>query len=452
MRNFLSVAKSPRAEPDLDPILRKPTFSISSVDYKTSHRTVVLPGFINSRAFIPNIAVPNSSDVAIATEAALSGGFTSIQIMPVGASVSIEDALTLDVAKANATGSAQCDYTLSVAATADNATRITPSLITAARTLSLPFSNLAGVPSKVASIAAHFSAWPIDKPIVTDARTTDLASVLLLASLHGRSIHVTNVQSQEDIGLIALSKEKELKVTCDVSVFSLFFTSADFPGSTCLPSANGQAALWANLDVIDIFSVGSLPYRLATELGHASSAGAGSDDSIRLLLSAVNAGRLTLDDVTSRLYDNPRAIFHLPEQPNTYVEVELDRITVAPKHASWSPLEGKALAGAVHRVVLRGNTVFLDGNFFASRPSAGVDMSETAAVVKAERRQTARFSFSTTRPSLQSLGFPSTPFDSVASPVSPPLGPTVVNPRSPKAATWSPRLEGVDRVPLQPSL
>ena len=63
---------------------RKPTFSISSVDYKTSHRTVVLPGFVNTRAFVPNIAVPNSSDVATATEAALAGGFTTVQIMPIG--------------------------------------------------------------------------------------------------------------------------------------------------------------------------------------------------------------------------------------------------------------------------------------------------------------------------------------------------------------------------------
>ncbi|EEB99526.1 hypothetical protein MPER_00782, partial [Moniliophthora perniciosa FA553] len=45
-----------------------------------------------------------------------------------------------------------------------------------------------------------------------------LASLLLLASLHNRSIHVTNVQSIDDMLLISLSKAKNLKVTCDVSV------------------------------------------------------------------------------------------------------------------------------------------------------------------------------------------------------------------------------------------
>lgn len=40
-----------------------------------------------------------------------------------------------------------------------------------------------------------------------------------------------------------------------------------------------------------------------------------------LLLTAVSDGRLTLDDIIKRLYDNPRRIFNLPVQENTYVEV-----------------------------------------------------------------------------------------------------------------------------------
>lgn len=42
-----------------------------------------------------------------------------------------------------------------------------------------------------------------------------------------------------------------------------------------------------------------------------------------LLLTAVSDGRLTLDDIIKRLYDNPRKIFNLPVQENTYVEVRV---------------------------------------------------------------------------------------------------------------------------------
>ena len=437
----------------VEALARKPTFQISSVDYKTSHQTVVLPGLIDSHAYVPRIATPKSNDIAEVTEAALLGGFTMVQLMPTGTESSIEDALTLDVARANAVG-AHCDFILGVSATPDNATRLTPDLILAARSLHLPFSVLSSASNKVAAIAAHFSAWPVNKPIVTDAKTTDLASVLLLASLHGRSVHVINVQSQDDIGLIAMSKDKELKVTCDVSIYSLFFTREQFSGATCLPSAKDQAALWNNLDVIDTFSVGSLPYLLATELGHPYSPAAGHAEAIHLLLSAVNDGRLTLDDLTARLSDNPRAIFDLPIQSNTYVELEVDRSTVAVKKSYWSPLENQVVAGAVHRVVLLGNTVVLDGKFFPTRPAAGRNVSEFAATIKTERKQ-ARFSVSSaSRPSMAALGYPAKSFDnsSVLAPTSP--SPAAAGLRSPKlgsSASRSPRLDGIESA-LAPSM
>ncbi|CRK28038.1 hypothetical protein BN1708_018329, partial [Verticillium longisporum] len=87
-------------------------------------------------------------------------------------------------------------------------------------------------------------SWPEHKPIVTDAKLTDLASILLLASLHNRRIHVTSVSTKDDIRLIALSKKKGLKLTCDVSVFSLYLSQKDFPGCALLPTAQDQDALW----------------------------------------------------------------------------------------------------------------------------------------------------------------------------------------------------------------
>lgn len=48
----------------------------------------------------------------------------------------------------------------------------------------------------------------------------------------------------------------------------------------------------------------------------------GLETMLPLLLTAVSDGRLTLDDITRRLYDNPRRIFNLPVQENTYVEVQ----------------------------------------------------------------------------------------------------------------------------------
>jgi carbamoyl-phosphate synthase/aspartate carbamoyltransferase/dihydroorotase len=47
----------------------------------------------------------------------------------------------------------------------------------------------------------------------------------------------------------------------------------------------------------------------------------GLETMLPLFLTAVHEGKLTLEDVVNRLYHNPKKIFNLPDQQNTYVEV-----------------------------------------------------------------------------------------------------------------------------------
>ncbi|CAG8600377.1 2885_t:CDS:2, partial [Scutellospora calospora] len=52
--------------------------------------------------------------------------------------------------------------------------------------------------------------------------------------------------------------------------------------------------------------------------------------------------KLTLDDIKTCLYMNPQSIFNIPEQPDTYVEIEIDRkVIVAQKEGGWTPFVGK---------------------------------------------------------------------------------------------------------------
>lgn len=47
----------------------------------------------------------------------------------------------------------------------------------------------------------------------------------------------------------------------------------------------------------------------------------GLETMLPLLLTAVSEGRLAIEDVVKRLYENPRKIFSLPAQDDTYIEV-----------------------------------------------------------------------------------------------------------------------------------
>ncbi|KAF4467886.1 hypothetical protein FALBO_5232 [Fusarium albosuccineum] len=357
----------------VEAIARHFELDVSKRDYQTSHRTIVLPGLINIAAFVPGIVSADSQDLQTVTKASISAGFSMIRVMPLGVDGSITDATTLSAAQQNSRRGGYCDYNFSVAATSDNADQI--SHVTGeVGSLFIPFNHLSGNISKVAAVTAHFDAWPTHKPIVTDAKLTDLASILLLASLHSRRIHVTSVTNRDDIKLIALSKEKGLQVTCDVSIYSLYLSRDDFPECERLPTAADQKALWEHMSTIDVFSIGSLPYRLATSLGHKGDPSMGIADALPLLLTSVAEGRLTVDDIKARLYTNPIEIFELHEQLGTTIEAEIDRpYTVAPG-TFWSPFEGRRMRASVQRVTFQNTTVCLDGEVLPVSPQ-GKDMS-----------------------------------------------------------------------------
>ena len=66
------------------------------------------------------------------------------------------------------------------------------------------------------------------------------------------------------------------------------------------------------------------------------------------------------------MHHNPRRIFNLPVQPNTFIEVNLDSTWTIPEStafskARWTPFAGMQVRGRVQRVVLRGEVAYTDG-------------------------------------------------------------------------------------------
>ena len=356
----------------IEALVRKLPLEVSSTDYKTSHTTHTFPGFINIAAFVPGLTLKDNADFLESTKASLSSGFTTTVIFPKALGNQIEDRRSLDFALLNVASGAHCNYALGVTATSANANITDKELQDDTKFLFVPFRQDA--PTSLSVVAAYFGSWTTDKLIVTDAKGSDLASCLLLASLHNRPLHVIDLQGEDDITLVSLSKDKGLKVTCDVSTYSLFFDRDQFPGSTRLPSAKDRRALWNNIEVIDAFSIGEVPFFLSMEQGEPASAWSGVEEALPLLLTAVSEGRLTLDGIQKRLHDNPVRIFGLPDKVHTHVEVVIGRKTLfTNSHLSWSPLNGQTVNGMVHRVLIHDQTAFVDGAIVVS-PS-GRDVS-----------------------------------------------------------------------------
>ncbi|KAJ2361676.1 Carbamoyl-phosphate synthase, partial [Coemansia sp. RSA 2607] len=215
---------------------------------------------------------------------------------------------------------------------------------------------------------------------------SNLAALLLLAALGHRQIHVTDVRTASDLDLIELSRARGLNVTCDVSVFALL---ADrLPATSSL--STDVASLWSRLSTIDCFTVGTIPAEVAKAVGAAieNTAALGYAVALPLLFTAVAEGRLSASDIIERLCSAPRRILGLPEQPETCVEVHEDREVRIPDcaiDARWFPALLKSpVRSAVHRVVVRGQTLLLDGRFFAPEAApVGRDLSNILRSVSA---------------------------------------------------------------------
>jgi carbamoyl-phosphate synthase/aspartate carbamoyltransferase/dihydroorotase len=128
-------------------------------------------------------------------------------------------------------------------------------------------------------------------------------------------------------------------------------------------------ALWANLDIVDCIASDHAPHTLEEKRGSDPPPGVpGLETSLPLILTAVHEERLSLDRLVALLYDGPRRVYGLPEQPETHVDVDLkDRHVLgeAPLYTKcgWTPFAGRTAYGRLRRVVLRGKEVYADGAF-----------------------------------------------------------------------------------------
>jgi carbamoyl-phosphate synthase/aspartate carbamoyltransferase/dihydroorotase len=340
-----------------------------------------LPGLIDPHVHLREPGATHKEDWDTGTSAALAGGVTMLLAMP-NTQPPIFDAATLDLALEAARQKARCDYAQFLGAGPDNTDWTAhPELPGRAAGLKMYLDSTFGRLrlDDMSLWQEHFKTWPKDMPIVAHAESRSMAAVILVASIYDRPVHIAHLSLKEEILLIKAAKQRGLQVTCEVCPQHLFLTADDLPAISQghpgrvevrprLASKEDVAALWQNLDTIDCFASDHAPHTLAEKDGLNPPPGfPGVETLLPLLLTAVSEGRLSLDQVIEKTVANPRRIFGLPEQPETWVEVddkaeyELHAAEMKSR-CGWTPFEGRQGKGRVRRVVLRGREVFKDGN------------------------------------------------------------------------------------------
>jgi len=340
---------------------------------------MILPGLTDPHVHLREPGATHKEDWDSGTAAALAGGMTTVLAMP-NTQPPITEAESFDRAMYAARQKARCDYAQFLGAGPDNAESL-PSLAPRSAGLKMYLDQTYG-PLRLDDMTlwmAHFAHWPRDLPIVAHAEGRTLAAVILLAVLYDRPLHLAHVSRREEILLIRAAKAKGWKITCEVTPHHLFLTQDDIPKlgpgrsevRPRLASTDDREALWQNLEVIDCFATDHAPHTLQEKDGPNPPPGfPGLETALPLLLTAVHEHRLTIDDLVARMVTNPRRIFGLPEQPDTWIEVDPDvHWEIHADHTftrcGWTPFEGWSVYGRLQKVVLRGQEVFRDGEVLA---------------------------------------------------------------------------------------
>lgn len=371
--------------------------------------TIRLPGLVDTHVHLREPGYEYKEDFATGTRAALAGGVTTVLDMPNTNPPTSTPERLADKAR-RAAARAVCDVGLFVGATNTEADAYLPAAEQACGlkiyvsdtfgslridTLTLMHRLFRSWAEKAAQVGYRMAGAAQGLgPITVHAEELMLPVCLALSHLYATPLHIAHVSRRSEIELIRAAKWRGIPVTCEVTPHHLFLSTEDLPRLGTrgdmrprLATPDDVAALWENLEVVDIFATDHAPHTLAEKGLAAKGSGVseppaspppgvpGLETLLPLLLSAAHDGRLTLDDIVTRCADLPRRIYGLPAQPETWIEVDVDAAYVLSEErlktkVGWTPFAGQRVYGRIERVVLRGETVYAHGEVFAA-PGSG---------------------------------------------------------------------------------
>jgi len=345
---------------------------------------IKFPSLVDVHVHLREPGGMQKEDFETGTKAAIAGGYTQILDMPNNIPPTIIPKTLEDKIK-RIKGRIWCDLGFNFGATADS-TKYFRKISKKVFGLKVYMNQTTGtlLIDNNQDRDLIFKSWESPLPIMVHAKGETVEVAIKLAKKYNKPLHVCHV-TDDQIDLIQKARSEGVTITCEVSPHHLFLTRDDVkrlgPLGIMKPpllTKTGQKKLWNNIENIDMISTDHAPHTLEEKYDKLCPKFGvpGLETTLPLMLSAVARGMLSIDWLISMTSTNPRKIFYLPHQPNTYVLVDLSKkFKISNKglftKCGWTPfvdLEGK---GRVKKVVFRGQTVFENGKF-KGRPQGKV--------------------------------------------------------------------------------
>lgn len=352
----------------------------------------VIPGIIDIHVHMRDFEERGKEDFYSGSRAAVAGGVTTFVDMP-NTKPPVVDAGTFEQRTSLASRKSVADFGLNFGVTKEN-WAFEPGVEPAAYKIYMD-GSLGEVNEKViegtlglrdvVAVHAEEPGLFVGSQRPPEAEVEAVRKVSALAENLQRKVHICHVSSRESLGYM------NSYTTCEVTPHHLFLTEKalkDYGGiaktNPPLRSSRDVKALWEGLKNgwISVIASDHAPHKVRDKERDFDEAPPGMpnlDVMLRLLLTAVNQGRITLPELVMWMCENPARLLGLEAKGHLKPGMDADivlldmggkgRIEVDEffSKAKYSPFEDRKVIGGVDKVFLRGKLAYEEGEITAKR-------------------------------------------------------------------------------------
>jgi dihydroorotase len=227
-----------------------------------------------------------------------------------------------------------------------------------------------------------------DHPVIRDQDVCYQSSLLAIqiAKKFNTRLHILHISTEKELQLFSnMMPLKEKRITAEVCVHHLHFTSADYERlgnlikcNPAIKSPNNKEALWKALldDRLDIIATDHAPHTFKEKNEDYEKAHAGLplvQHSLLLMFHYYKQGKITLEKLVEKMSHAVADCFQIKERGYIREGYYADLVIVDPEQSTkvtrenilykcgWSPLENMEFPARITHTFVNGNLVFENG-------------------------------------------------------------------------------------------
>ncbi len=235
---------------------------------------------------------------------------------------------------------------------------------------------------------------PADHPLVRDDRACFESSLraIQFAKKYNTRLHILHISTEKELQLFSnMLPLNEKRITAEVCVHHLHFTSEDYPRlgnkikcNPAIKAPENRTALWKALldDRLDVIATDHAPHTIEEKNEPYEKAHAGLplvQHSLLMMLKYVKEGKLSMEKMVEKMSHAVATCFQISERgfiregyfadlvivdPNQNTTIKKENILYK---CGWSPLEGEKFPAVITHTFVNGHLVYENGKFNESQ-------------------------------------------------------------------------------------